>query len=275
MSDKVVLYEVSDHIATITLNRPEALNAWTGQMDVEYRAAFAEAEKDDDARVIIVTGAGKGFCAGADMGLLQSVTQGKPASANGQGEVAQPGANSGMPDDFRQQYSWPPSVLKPVIGAINGAAVGLGFVHALFCDIRFCSDKAKLGAIFGQRGLIAEYGLAWMLPRLIGMNHAMDLMYTSRVITAQEAHAMGLVSRVVPVEKLMDEVREYATLIASTVSPRSTAIMKKQAYTGLVSDLKPALDMATDEMLKSLACNDFKEGVASFLERRAPHFTGK
>lgn len=275
MSDSVVLYEVRDRIATITLNRPEALNAWTGQMDIEYRAAFAEAEKDDAVRVIVVTGAGKGFCAGADMGLLQSVTQGEQVSSNAQGDVAQPGANSGMPEDYRQQYSWPPSVLKPVIGAINGAAVGLGFVHALFCDIRFASDKARLGAIFGQRGLIAEYGLAWMLPRLIGMNHALDLLYTSRVITADEALGMGVVNRVVPADKLMDEVREYATLIATTVSPRSTAVMKRQAYTGLLTGLKPALDLATEEMLESLTCEDFREGVASYLEKRAPQFTGE
>jgi len=266
-----VLYEVSERVATITLNRPDKLNAWTLNMEQEYKAAFAEAEGDPEVRVIIVTGAGKGFCAGADMSLLQEVMGGDVSGGDGHSaEAPMPGA--GAREDFQKQYSFPLAVPKPVIGAINGAAAGLGFVHALYCDIRIASETAKFTTAFAQRGLIAEYGLAWLLPRLIGMNHALDLMYSARVITGTEAYDMGLVGKVVPGEQLMDAVRAYAEQLATLSSPRSMAVIKRMAYTGQFQTLGEAVDLAVDEMVQSLGSEDFREGVGSFLEKRQPDF---
>ncbi|MEK7793552.1 MAG: enoyl-CoA hydratase [Candidatus Hydrogenedentota bacterium] len=272
-----VLYDVSDKIATVTLNRPDKLNAWTSTMDRQYRRAMADAESRDDVRVIIVTGAGKGFCAGADMGLLQAIgSDNATVGGNGSGEpLAEPGLKNNPRADFRAHYSWPPSVHKPIIAAINGAAAGLGFVHALYCDMRFASDTAKFTTAFAQRGLIAEYGLAWLLPRVVGMHNAMDLLLSARVIKADEAHSMGLVGKVFPHNDLMPAVREYAKQLTTLSSPRSHAVMKRQVWDAQFTDLASALDLAEKEMLESLACSDFREGVASFVEKRAPQFTGK
>lgn len=275
MTYQEVLYDVSDRIATITLNRPDKLNAWTSQMDREYRHAMADAEKREDVRVIIVTGAGKGFCAGADMGLLSSVAQSGGMARGGDEPLAQPGQGNGVRADFRKRFSFPMAIGKPIIAAINGAAAGLGLVHALYCDIRFASDTAKFTTAFAQRGLIAEYGLAWLLPRLIGPNNAMDLLFSARVILADEALRMGLVGRVLPAADLMAFVRDYARQLATMSSPRSLAVMKRQVYEGLLTDLATATDLADKEMAESLKCADFKEGVASFVEKRAPAFTGR
>ena len=271
-----VLYDVSDRIATITLNRPDRLNAWTRKMAVEYRHALHTAEDDPDVRVIIVTGAGRGFCAGADMDLLTSLSAGD--GRNGDADTAlplvTPGAAHNPRADFQQENSTPLAVRKPIIGAINGAAAGLGFVHSLYCDIRFAADTAKFTTAFARRGLIAEHGISWMLPRLVGVSNALDLLYSGRVFLADEALRMGLVSRVVPAEELMAVTREYAGEIATFASPRSQAIMKWQVYNALLQDLATATEVANEEMLKSLACDDFKEGVASFIEKRTPAFTG-
>ncbi len=161
------------------------------------------------------------------------------------------------------------------MGAINGAAAGLGMVIALYCDIRFASDKAKFSTAFSRRGLIAEYGMSWMLPRIVGVANALDLLYSARLLGAEEALRMGLVSRVFPQESFESEVRKYAVELASAVSPRSMRVIKRQVYEGLLQSLGESIDVANEEMLKALACEDFKEGVAHFLEKRAPAFTGK
>jgi len=274
LKNEEVLYEVDEGVATITLNRPDKLNAWTANMELEYKAAFAEAERDPEVRVILVTGAGKGFCSGADMSLLQSAMSGEIDRPAEEVELAhgQPGASGTVREDFQKQYSFPLAVPKPVIGAINGAAAGLGLVHALYCDIRFAADTAKFTTAFAQRGLIAEYGMAWLLPRFIGMSNALDLMYSARVITGQEAYDMGLVSRVYPADQLMDAVRDYARELATLSSPRSMAVIKRMAWNAQLQPLGEAWDVAIDEMLKSLASDDFKEGVTSYLEKRKPDF---
>jgi len=271
IANEEVLYDVKDRVATITLNRPDKLNAWTANMEIEYKAAFAEAAADSDVRVILVTGAGRGFCAGADMGLLQSVMTGSVTPGTNRDEPAAVIGN-GAREDFKKQYSFPLSVPKPVIGAINGAAAGLGLVHALYCDIRFAADTAKFTTAFSQRGLIAEYGLAWLLPRLIGMHNALDLMYSARVINGSEAYDLGLVNRVVPADQLMEVARDYAIQLATLSSPRSMGVIKRMAYEAQFQTLGEACDVAVDEMLKSLGSDDFREGVASFLEKRKPDF---
>jgi enoyl-CoA hydratase/carnithine racemase len=272
LKNNEVLYAVKDRVATLTLSRPDKLNAWTANMEQEYRAAFAEAARDPEVRVIVVTGAGKGFCAGADMGLLQSVMTGNVTPGGGQHHEAAAEIGNGAREDFKKLYSFPLAVPKPVIGAINGAAAGLGLVHALYTDIRFAADTAKFTTAFSQRGLIAEYGLAWLLPRLIGMHNALDLMYSARVINGTEAFAMGLVNRVVPADQLMTAVYDYAQQLATFASPRSMGVIKRMAYTAQFQTLGEACDLATSEMLESLASDDFREGVASFLEKRKPNF---
>lgn len=275
MSYSEILFDVSDLIATITLNRPEKLNAWTMTMEAEYRLAMAEAEQRDDVRVIIVTGAGRGFCAGADMSLLSGLTSGSMDPSEVKVTAAEPGQSPGMAQDFNKQYSFPAAVGKPVIAAINGHAMGIGMVHTLYCDIRFASEGAKFGTAFAQRGLIAEYGISWLLPRLVGLENALDLLYSARIIDAHEAQRLGLVSRVLPAEELLPRAREYASILATKSSPRSLRVMKRQVWNDLLRPLGPAVDTAVEEMLESFTAEDFNEGVLSFLEKRPPNFTGK
>jgi enoyl-CoA hydratase/carnithine racemase len=281
MPNQETLYEVAKRVATITLNRPDKLNAWTAVMEQEVRAAMAEAERDENVRVIVLTGAGRGFCAGADMSLLSTVaTKGLDASQRAQAVQADAGSGSGSGGgsaraDFQKKYSYFPAMSKPVIGAINGPAVGLGLVIALYCDLRFASDAARFSTAFARRGLIAEYGMAWMLPRLVGHANALDLLFSARLIDAAEALRMGLANQVFPQDVFQEKVREYAAELAANVSPRSLRVIKRQVYDAMFQPLGEAFEVAEREMLASLQCEDFKEGVAHFVEKRAPVFTGK
>ena len=279
MPNQETLYEVAKRVATITLNRPDKLNAWTAVMEQEVRAVMAEAERDENVRVIVLTGAGRGFCAGADMALLSTVaTKGLDAAQRAQ--AVQAGAGSGSGDgsaraDFQKKYSYFPAMSKPVIAAINGPAVGLGLVIALYCDLRFASDAARFSTAFARRGLIAEYGMAWMLPRLVGHANALDLLFSARLIDAAEALRMGLANQVYPQEVFREKVRDYAVELASNVSPRSLRVIKRQVYDAMFQPLGEAFEISEREMLTSLQCEDFKEGVAHFLEKRAAAFTGR
>jgi enoyl-CoA hydratase/carnithine racemase len=250
-------FEVSDAIATITLNRPDKLNAWTDVMDSEVRASMFDADQNDNVRAIILTGEGRGFCAGADMSLLKDL------------------AEHGVNGKRERNYSYFPALAKPVIAAINGPAVGLGLILALFCDLRFASDGAKFSTTFARRGLIAEYGIAWMLPRIVGLPNAMDLLLSARTIDAGEALRLGLVNQVFPQQAFAGKVREYVQELVTLCSPRSLRVMKRQIYDALSQSLTEAVTSAETEILQSLECQDFKEGVAHFLEKRAPVFTGR
>jgi enoyl-CoA hydratase/carnithine racemase len=278
MSEKTVLYDVSNQVATITLNRPDRMNALTRQVEDELAEAMTRADESDEIRVIILTGAGRGFCAGADMeslGQIGSVDWETVDLEELKQQIVPPVPRPDTAVDFQKKYSYFPAISKPVIGAINGAAVGLGFVLPLYCDIRIASDKARFGTAFAQRGLIAEHGVSWMLPRLVGISNALDLLYSARLIDAEEALQMGLVSRVVPHDELMSTTREYAEHLASGVSPRSLSVIKKQVYEALFQTLGDAIETANDEMMASFQCEDFQEGVAHFLEKRPPIFSGK
>src|ERR1700722_7021779 len=276
MPNQETLYQVADRIATITLNRPDKLNAWTAVMEREVRSAVEEAERDENVRVIVLTGAGRGFCAGADMSLLRTVAEeGIDVVRRAQAGQKTERKSEGIRDDFRQKYSYFPARTKPVIAAINGPLVGLGLVISLYCDIRFASDAARFGTAFARRGLIAEYGVAWMLPRLVGHANALDLLLSARMIDAAEAVRMGLVNQVFSRDTFMEKVREYAMDLASNVSPRSTRIIKRQVYEAMFETLTVSFERSEQEMLASLQCADFKEGVAHFVEKRAPVFTGK
>jgi len=275
MSEPVVLYEVKDRIATLTFNRPDRLNAFNAEMAAGLRQAMEKAARDEGVRVIILTGAGRGFCAGADMERL-SGTAGS-GGANLAREAPPPPLEAGgsRRPDFQQRYSYFPAVPKPIIAAVNGPAAGLGFIFACYCDIRFAGSEAIFTTAFSRRGLIAEYGLAWLLPRLVGPGHAADLLYSARRVSAEEAARIGLVNRVLPQAKLMDEVRAYANELASAVSPRSMNVMKRQLWEGLLSGLGEAIELANAEMPPAFKSEDFREGVAHFVEKRPARFTGR
>jgi len=273
MAYESIRYDVADCVCTITLDRPEKLNAWTRQMHIDLRNAMHVAGADPDVRVIILTGAGRGFCAGADMAGLQAIGAGAGADRSSQ---AMPSlADASTLAEFRMTYSYFPSIPKFIIAAINGPAAGLGFVIPLYADLRFAAESAVFTTAFAQRGLIAEHGVSWLLPKLVGVSAALDLLCSARKFRAPEALALGLVSRVVPDDRLLAETHAYARLIADTVSPRSVAVMKRQVWEAQFQTLTEATTQANFEMELSFQTADFKEGVAHFLEKRAARFTGR
>jgi len=290
MKYEQILYEVSEGIAVITLNRPEKLNAWTRVMAGEVWDAMHRAGDDSQVKVILLTGTGRGFCAGADMDELQTVNDELIESLDKnktceervsilmeQKTAAEldPENSSNIREDLRKRYSYISAIRKPVIAAVNGAAAGIGFILPLHCDLRFASDKARFSTAFSRRGLIAEHGVAWLLPRVVGLANAFDLLYSSRAISAEEALGIGLVNRVIPGDDFMNEVRAYALDLTKNVSPRSMNVIKKQVYEAQFSTFAEASESSDEELLLSLQSEDFKEGVAHFLEKRPAAFTGK
>jgi enoyl-CoA hydratase/carnithine racemase len=276
MPNQETLYNVADRVATVTLNRPDKLNAWTAVMEREVRVAMEDAERDQNVRAIVLTGAGRGFCAGADMSLLSNVAEkGLGEARRAQALHSYDSGREAVRVDFQKKYSYFPAITKPVIAAIQGPVVGLGLVIALYCDLRFASDAARFGTAFARRGLIAEYGMAWMLPRLVGHANALDLLLSARMIDAAEALRMGLVNQVFPQDVFLGKVKDYARELAANVSPRSLRVIKRQVYEAMFQTLAEGFEASEGEMVASLQCEDFKEGVAHFLEKRAPSFTGK
>jgi enoyl-CoA hydratase/carnithine racemase len=252
----VVLCEIDGGVALVTLNRPDRLNAWTGELERAYFATLEDCATREDVRAIVVTGAGRGFCAGADMDDLQTI------GTNG-GRAEQPD---------RRPQSFPLTVPKPIVAAINGACAGIGLVQALMCDVRFANESAKFTTAFARRGLVAEHGISWILPRLVGPARALDLLLSGRVVLGEEAAALGLVNRALPADRVLDEAMAYARDLATNCAPSSMAAMKRQVYTDLDRGLPETLEEANRLMAASLQADDFREGVQSFLERREPHF---
>jgi len=273
MGYQEIRYDVDDRVATVTLNRPEKLNAWTVLMGQEVRHAVGEASRDPGIRVIVLTGAGRGFCAGADMGLLSGIVSGQVPETR-ESASAPVEADGSDSDNFHGTYAYFPRVGKPVIGALNGATAGLGLVVALYCDVRFASDAAVFTTAFSRRGLIAEHGISWMLPRLIGLPNALDLLLSGRRVDAAEALRLGLVTRVFPAAEFAAGVRGYARELADMVSPRSMRVMKRQLWDSQFQTLAEATAAANADMIESFGSEDFKEGIAHFVEKRAPRFTG-
>ena len=234
------------------------------------------AASDDAAgKVIVLTGAGRGFCAGADMNNLQSIQSTGGATGRSAAAVPETPFDPASDPSFHGSHAYFPAVPKPIIAAINGACAGLGLIMTLYCDMRFASDAAVFTTAFARRGLIAEHGISWLLPRLVGMGNAADLMFSARKIGAIEAKEMGLVNRVIPHQSFMDEVIDYARMMASEVSPRSQREMKRELWNAQFQTLGQAIDSANADMPGSFVSEDFKEGVAHFLEKRAPAFTGR
>ena len=276
MSYEHITYEVRDSIATCTLSRPEQLNAYTPRMGLELRDAMYAAAADDRVRVIVLTGAGRGFCAGADMKLLGAFSgAGRMTGQADLPKITNPEPPGPTRPDFQTEYSYLLSIPKPIIAAINGPAAGVGFVFALFSDIRLAASSARMGAIFSRRGLIAEYGISWILPRLVGLANANDILFSGRLVTAEEALRMGLVSRVIDDADFASEVERYAQDLVRRSSPRSIRVMKRQIYEDQMNTLAQSVDVALREMHDSLASEDFREGVAHFMEKREPRFSGK
>lgn len=269
-----ILTEISGGVLTITLNRPERLNAWTGIMQTEVETAIRAGGADEAVRCIVLTGAGRGFCAGADMNGLQSIQASADADYQSKTPDLKPAAPSELERKFPGRFGHMFACPKPIIAAINGPCAGIGLILTLFADLRYAAAEAKFTTAFSQRGLIAEHGIAWQLPRLVGEANALDLLFTARKFDGMEAERLGLVNKAVPGDQLMEFVGGVANHLATQVSPRSVAIMKRQIRESYFQSYADSLATADAEMEASFATHDFKEGVASFVERRAPAFSG-
>ena len=267
---KVTRYEVRDRVATITLHRPERLNAWTGRMHAEYRWLLARASDDTDVRVIVVTGAGRGFCAGADARALEGHVERGGYDAGLGRDVAMPGY--GVRPEFDADFAYHFGVPKPVIAAVNGPAAGVGLVLACYCDLRFAASGAKLTTSHGRLGLPAEFGLSWLLPRLIGVTRAADLLLSSRVVLAEEAEQMGLINKTLAADELLPYTYEYAGRLATEIAPSSLASTKVQLYWDLHTDAASSVEDAGRRLVAMMRNADFAEGVAALTEKRPPAF---
>ena len=267
-----ILYEVQDPVAIITMNRPDALNALTGRMMAEMRHAFAAAEKDPAVVGMVLTGAGRGFCAGADMAGLSATASGERGEAQDLSDLdAKPG-NPDMGPNFEITYTYLLALQKPLIAAINGPCAGLGFCYACLADMRIVERQAKFTTAFSQRGLIAEHGCSWLLPRLIGTGRALDLLWSARKFTGEEAKELGLAERLVEQGESVQTAIDYIKQLASVVSPTSIKVIKAQVYRHLNMELGEAMAETNTWMAESLKREDFKEGVSSFMEKRLPKF---
>ena len=268
---KEILYEVEDPIATITFNRPDKLNAWTDRMGEEVRHAVARAERDPAVVGMILTGAGRGFCAGADLKQLSDIGDGSYRGGSDPALEAQPGdPEAGA--FFRGRYTYLLAVRKPVVAAINGPCAGMAVPISLCADLRFASDRAVFTTAFSRRGLIAEWGSSWLLPRLVGPAHAADLLYSARKVDAREAERMGLVNKVVEHDALLDHSRAWIREVAECCSPASVSVMKRQLWKDASAEFGPSHDEAVRLMVESFGRPDFAEGVQSFVDDRSPHF---
>jgi len=270
-----ILTGLEGGVLKITLNRPERLNAWTGIMQTEVETAIRAGGADEAVRCIVITGAGRGFCAGADMNNLQTIQASGGDQYQAKIPDLKPKAVSPLEQAFPGRFGHMFACPKPIIAAINGPCAGIGLILTLFADLRYAAAEAKFTTAFAQRGLIAEHGIAWQLPRLVGEANALDLLFTARKFDGAEAERLGLVNRALPGDQLMAHVGEVAAHLATQVSPRSVAIMKRQIRESYFQSYADSLATADAEMETSFATHDFKEGVASFVERRAPVFPGK
>jgi enoyl-CoA hydratase/carnithine racemase len=268
-----IRYEVHDPVATITLDRPQVLNAWTDRMGAEVRHAVAAAEHDPRVVGIVITGAGRGFCAGADMNTLTAISDGERGATVIPAELAADPGDPGAGDDLRGgEYTYLLSVPKPVVAAVNGAVAGMAVPFVLACDMRFMAEDAVLTTAFAQRGLIAEWGLSWILPRLVGTAVALDLLFSARKVTGREAASLGLVNAALPGDQVLAHAQDYVRGLAQTSSPASMAVMKRQVYQQVHAGLFPAEREARRLMVESFSRPDFREGVRSFTEKRPPRF---
>lgn len=271
-----ILYEVDDPVAVITLNRPEHLNAWTGAMDTEVRDAMTLANSDRRVVGIILTGAGRGFCAGADMNALDALSSGGDDEIRRRREAGErsPGRQrtAASTGDFDGRLTYPMALDKPVIAAVNGAVAGMAYPLALACDMRVVTPDALFVTAFAQRGLIAEWGLSFLLPRLVGPSVALDLLMSSRRVGGEEALRLGLANHLVEPDQLLGFCRRYISDLAARCSPSSIAVMKRQVHEQFHAGLGRAERESQQLMIESFSRPDFAEGVQSFIQKRPPEF---
>lgn len=269
MSYQQILYDVKDRIATITLHRPEHLNAWTDVMSQEVWEATHAADADENVRVIVLTGAGRAFCAGGD------VTGFKSENPRQLLDKLPRAYDFSRRPDFQSRATYFPALSKPVIAMLNGATAGLGLVHALFCDLRFAAEEAVMTTAFSRIGLASEYGMAWILNRVVGHANAFDLLLSARRVKGQEALRLGLVNNIYPQASLAEATYAYARDLADSVSPRSLRVMKRQLWELPFQSLHEAVISDSEEMLDANVSEDFNEGKRAFMEKRKPNFTGR
>lgn len=270
MELKSTRYEVEDGIATVWLHRPERMNAWTGRMHTEYRWLLQQAENDPRVRAIIVTGTGRAFCAGADTKALQGHVAKGGYDPGTPADLAQPGY--GVQPEFDAFFAYHFGLTRPVIAAINGPAAGVGFALACYADLRFAAAGAKLTTAHGRLNLPAEYGLSWLLPRLVGLTRANDILLTSRKFLAEEAERMGLLNAVLPADELMEHVRGYVLDMITTISPGSLAATRRQIYADLHRSVAEAVHDSETRLERMMKEPDFAEGVAALVEKRPPRW---
>jgi enoyl-CoA hydratase/carnithine racemase len=260
----LVRYELRDSgVVVLTLNRPERMNAWGGGLATAFYSCLDRTESDSEVRAVVVTGSGRAFCAGADMGDLSSISNTTVDAAAGADVDKLVGERHPL---------FVTTLRKPIIAAINGACAGIGLTQALMCDVRFAADGAKFTTSFARRGLIAEYGISWILPRIVGWGAALDLLLSGRVFYADEAAALGLVKEVVPPEDLLSCAIAYAEDIATNCAPSSLAVIKRQVYADTMRDVFESSAAAEKLMQESMLRPDFIEGITSFFKKRPPNF---
>lgn len=272
MELKATDYAVADGIATVWLDRPHRLNAWTGRMHAEYRWCLAQAEQNPNVRVIVVTGRGRGFCVGGDTEALAGHAQKGGYDPGTPSSMAMPGF--GKAPEFDASFAYHFGLSKPVLAAINGPAAGVGLALACFADLRFAAAGAKFTTAHGRLNLPAEYGLSWLLPRMVGLTRANDLLLSSRVFTSEEALDWGLVNAVHPAADVLDRALDYARDLIARVAPRSLRETRWQVYGDLHRDVASSV-RASEALLEDMMREpDYREGIGAYLERRAPRWTG-
>lgn len=268
---KTIRYEVDGHVAVVTLNRPHRRNAWTGRMHTEYRACMAEAERDEDVRAAVVTGADDWFCVGADSDALVKHAEKERYDDGLRETLENPGY--GLDQTFDRHFAWHFGLRIPVIAAINGACAGVGLVLACYADLRFVAHDAKLTTAAPKIGLPAEYGLSWLLPKLIGLTRANDLLLSGRVVLGVEAEAMGLVNASMEKADVLPHAMNYARLLSERVSPSAVQATKRQISRDLLRfDLGASIDEAEVLMSALMGGPEYREGIAALREKRSPQF---
>ncbi len=266
-------YEVAGGIASIFLNRPHRMNAWTGRLHTEYRYLLAQADADPAVQAIVVSGRGKGFCVGGDAQALEGHSERggyDPGTAAG---IANPGY--GVNDEFDAAFAYHFGLSKPIIAAVNGPAAGVGLALACFADIRFAVPGVKFTTAHGKLNLPAEYGLSWMLPRIMGLGRANDLLLTSRVFTSDEALTLGFVNALFAPEDLLAETYAYVRNMVETVSPNSLRQTRWQIYRDLHRDVATSVRESEQLLHEMMGEADYKEGVKAFVEKRAPDWPSR